>query len=216
MAWWQLGLFWPGGMWIGVWFGRCRGGFGFTSQQSGRSHDGFHDGLVPRATAQVPLNGLVDLRLGRTRRLVQQGLRRDEETWRAETTLRAPMFCKAGLDGRQMMAFGEAFDRGDGSAFDVTRERHAREPRLSVNEDRATAARAQIASALDAQLPDVVTQDIQKNCVAGSQYFDAAVVDLSTPNGVRCLRQHGDACFTDHHLTAPWSCLHPLRIGLMR
>ena len=125
MAWWQLGLFRPGGMWIGVWFGRRRGGFGFATQQSCGSHDGFHDGLVPRATAQVPFNRLVDLGLGRTRRLVQQGLRRNEETWRAETTLRAPMFCKAGLDGRQMMAFGEAFDRGDGSPFDVTCEGHA-------------------------------------------------------------------------------------------
>jgi hypothetical protein len=85
------------------------------------------------------------------------------------------------------MAFSEAFDRGDGSAFNVPSERHAREPRLTVDEDRATAAGAQIASALDAELPDIVAQHIEKNGVARSQHLDAAVVHLCTPDGVGCL-----------------------------
>tara|TARA_B100000900_G_scaffold415826_1_gene447384 strand:- start:4111 stop:4218 length:108 start_codon:yes stop_codon:yes gene_type:complete len=35
------------------------------------------------------------------------------------------MFCEAGLDGRQVMAFGEAFNGGNGSTFNIPRERHA-------------------------------------------------------------------------------------------
>jgi len=123
---------------------------------------------------------------------------------------------KTRLDGCQMMPISKAFNGGDGAPLDVSCERHARKAGLAVNEHRTASTGTKIAPTLDAELTHIVAENIEQDRIAWCQHLNRAVVDLGLPNGLRCLRQHWDPCFADHLRTGPWSCLHPLRIGLMR
>ena len=126
------------------------------------------------------------------------------------------MLGEAGLDWSQMVAVSKAFDGGDGTPLDVACQGHAGQTGLTVNEHRAAPTGAEIAASLHAQLTDVVTEHVEQNRIARRQHLDRAVVHLCLPDGLRCLGEHWDSSFADHLRTAPWSCLHPLRIGLRR
>ena len=132
------------------------------------------------------------------------------------TVLLTGLLTKAADAADAVGGLGQAFDRGDGTPFDVTRQGHARQPWFAVDKHRAASTGAEITATLHAKLTDMVAQNVKQNRIARGEDLDCAVVDLCVPDGLRCLGEHWDSSFADHLRTAPWSCLHPLRIGLRR
>jgi hypothetical protein len=79
--------------------GRCSG-LGVASVNGCGRLNGIDDLLIPRAAAEVALNGqAISSRVGIV--FVQQSLGSDEETGRAKTALGAAVGRKAGLNGGQ-------------------------------------------------------------------------------------------------------------------
>ena len=74
-------------MWVGVRIAGGRSGLAFTSVESGGGFDGVNDLLVARATAQIPLNGAGNFVPGGVVVFVEERLRGDQETGRAEAAL---------------------------------------------------------------------------------------------------------------------------------
>ena len=88
------------------------------------------------------------------------------------------MLGKARLNWRQMVAVSEAFDGGDGTPR-RRRQGHAGQTGLTVNEHRAAPTGAKIAASLDAQLTDIVPEDVEQNRIARRQHLNRAVVHLA-------------------------------------
>src|SRR5690242_17040305 len=108
--------------------------------------DGPDDPHVARAAADVARELLADLVLRRVVVRVEQRLRRHQEAGRAEPALETVVVLERLLQRMQLVTIGEALDRLDPRAVDLTRERQAGACDNAVDEDGARAAHALLAA----------------------------------------------------------------------
>src|SRR5689334_12817979 len=92
----------------------------------GRVLHGLDDVHVARAVAQVARDRLADLLLARVLVRSEERARGHEHARRAEAALQAVLLGEALLDGVQLAALLQAFDRGDLRAVGLHREDRAR------------------------------------------------------------------------------------------
>src|SRR2546423_7279304 len=146
--------------------GRRRGrGFGRgTAHGPGRGGDGLDDVHVTGAAAEVALEALADLVVGRARVLLQQVRGGHDEAWRAVAALEAVLVPERLLDRVQRAVRGRhALDRLDLVAVGLDSEERARLDRLAIHVHRAGAALAGVAADVRAgqagHVPEVVDQE---------------------------------------------------------
>ena len=160
------GLLGPRRVRVGVRIAGRRSGIGIASVNGSGGLDGIDDLLVACAATQVTLNGLCDLIPGGSVVFVEQRLRGNEETRRTKAALRTPVRGKASLDGCEMSPVGEALDRDDLGALNLPGQGEAGEFWHTVDHDRATTTRAEVASSLHAERADLVSENVQQHGVA--------------------------------------------------
>src|SRR5213083_706155 len=124
--------------------------------------DRFDDLLVAGAAAEIPGDRLIDA-LARGMRLVrEQRLGGHQDPRRAVAALRSAKIGEGRLQRMQLGAAGEAFHRIDGATFAFERQHEAQELRLAVNEHRAGAAFAELATVLRAGQAEILAQHFQQ------------------------------------------------------
>src|SRR6185312_10824764 len=109
--------------------------------------DGPDDVLVPGAAAQVAVDALADLLLGRRRIVLQQVDRRHDHARRAEAALeRVPVVERLLNRMQRAVRPGQALDRGDRAAVGLDREDRAALHGDAVEQDGAGTAVAGVAT----------------------------------------------------------------------
>ena len=104
------------------------------------------DVVVAGAAAEVALEPVADLLLGRVRVLLQQRDRRHDEARRAEAALQRVLLVERLLHRVQLAVRGEALDRRHLAAVGLHGEHRARLHRLAVEQHRARAAGGRVAA----------------------------------------------------------------------
>ena len=112
----------------------------------GRVSHRLDDLHVAGAAADVGAERLADVVIARMRIAAQQADRRHDESRRAIAALRAELFVEAALHCGKPSVVAERFHGVDAPARDARGERQAGEPRLVVDQHRAGAALAAVAS----------------------------------------------------------------------
>ena len=112
------------------------------------------DVVVAGAAAEVALEALAHLGLGRVRVLVEQRDRRHDHARRAEAALQAVVLLERLLHRVQLAVGGQALDGGDLGAVGLDGEHRARLHRLAVEQHGARAARRRVAADVGAGEPE--------------------------------------------------------------
>src|SRR5262245_39167162 len=124
--------------------------------------DGLHGVVVARAAAEVALEAVADVLLGRPRVLVQEPDRRHDHPGRAEAALE-PMVLLEGRLHRVHLAVGrEALDGGDLRPVRLDREHAARLHGLAVDVDGAGAAGDGVAAHVRAGEVEVLAEEVDE------------------------------------------------------
>src|SRR5215213_7782552 len=98
---------------LGVRYAKLAGYMGALPQVLGSPLDRLHDVDVARAAADVPLESVLDLVLGRVWVAVQERDSADDHARGAEATLKAVLLVEALLDRMKLVALRDALDRRD-------------------------------------------------------------------------------------------------------
>src|SRR5215471_5411108 len=126
----------------------------------GRPLDGLHDVVIAGAAAEVALEPVPDLALGRLGIALEELRRRHDHARRAEPALQPVLLPEALLDRVQLAVLGHALDGLHLDAVALHGEERARLHRLAVDVNGAGAALARVAADVGAgearQLADVV------------------------------------------------------------
>src|SRR5580700_10729068 len=118
-----------------------------ATQTLGRELDRIDDLLVAGAAAEIAADRVADVFLRWRERMRQQSLRGDEHARRAEAALERMRLPETVLQNAQRARLRcEAFDRGDHRAIGLDREDETGTHRAPIEEDRASAAYAMLAS----------------------------------------------------------------------
>ena len=96
---------------------------------------------------------------------IEEGLRCQDHSWCAESTLKGTLFDESLLKRMKFGSLPEAFDREDLLSVDINGEREARKMGLPIDENRACPARPQIAPALRSGESQVLPQHLQEGLV---------------------------------------------------
>src|SRR5262245_8002936 len=113
--------------------------------------DGFDHLAVTGAATQVARESVADVRHGRVRILIQQPLGRHDHAGPAEAALERPFVLERFLNGMEAIAGRKAFDGQHVAAVHLPCQHQARVHELAVNDDRAGAAIADVASEFGAR-----------------------------------------------------------------
>src|SRR6185503_10862495 len=108
--------------------------------------DGLDDVVVPRAPAEVPLERLADLLVGRIRVPLEDLRGGHDHPGRAVAALERVVLVERTLERVQLSVFGEAFDRLDLAAVGLEGEDRAGLDRAAVEPDSAGAAARRVAT----------------------------------------------------------------------
>src|SRR3712207_769863 len=119
-----------------------------------------HDALVAGATAEVAGERLADLRFGDPPLLAQEVVGGHQEAGRAEPTLQAVVLPERLLDGVQLVAGGQALDRGELGSVGLDGEQQAGPDRFTVHQHRAGAAHAVLAADVRAGEAEVLAEEV--------------------------------------------------------
>src|SRR5438067_837479 len=122
--------------------------------------DGLDNVLIAGAAAEVALEPLADLRLGRRGVLVEQADDRHDHPGGAEAALQRVLLVERLLDGMQLAVLRQALDRGDLRAVGLDSEHGARLDGLSVDHDRARSARGRVAADVRPGEAQAVAEDV--------------------------------------------------------
>ena len=142
---------------------------GDGQQQSGRPLDRPHDLDITGAPAEVVSQCRGDLRLCRTRGLLQQGHAPDHHSRRAETALDGPHLHESLLYGMQGIAAGQSLDSGHRLSVQVLYQDRAGVDGLAVQQNLAGAAITGPAAALGPRQGKAVPQKVQQG-LAGIRF----------------------------------------------
>src|ERR1051326_5910733 len=143
---------------------RCDRGLlrGCGAHRLGCRLDRLEDVHVAGAAAEVALQALADLVLGRVRVLLQQVGRRHDEAGRAVPALQAVLIPEGLLDRVELTVFGHAFDGREVAAVGLDREHRAALHGLAVDVDRAGAPLAGVAADVRSGQPDYVADVVHE------------------------------------------------------
>src|SRR5512135_2390708 len=121
------------------------------------------DVLVAGAAAEIPLEPVPDLRVGRLRVRREEVARRQDHARRAEAALEAVLLAERLLHGVELPVRREALDRRDLRAVGLDREHRAGLDGLAVEEHGARSALARVAADVGPgqaqRLPEVVDEE---------------------------------------------------------
>src|SRR4029450_946518 len=117
-----------------------------AGHRAGAVEDRFHDVLVAGAAAEVPLEGLAHLFVGRVGVLLQEAGGRHDHAGRAVATLETVVAVERVLDRMHLPVGGDPLDRGDLTTLGLEGEERARLHRLAVEQNGARAARRGVAT----------------------------------------------------------------------
>ena len=152
---------------------RFRGGPHFARRRFHRSDD-IH---IAGTTTEVAGERAADLLLGRVGVLLEQLIRRDEETWGAEPALQGVVLVKGFLQRRQRAIAGKRFNCFDAGSFHLHRERDAASAGAAVDQHRARPANAVRASDVRARKPQFAAQEVRQQQARLRPAFDLAAVN---------------------------------------
>ena len=123
-------------------------------------HHGRDDLAVARAAAEDAAEPVHHLLLGGRRRDPQERRGRDQHARRADAALRGAVRQERRLQSAALAARVQSLERLHAPAREASHRRHARAHRLAVEQDRARAAVARVASHLGRREPEVVAQHV--------------------------------------------------------
>src|SRR5437773_10476223 len=129
-----------------------------AAHRPGGGLDGFDDVDVAGTPAEIAFEAPADLVFGGVRVLRKQVRGRHDEPWRAVATLQSVLVPERLLDRVELAILGQALDRLQALALCLNGKHRAALHRLAVDEDRARAALARVASDVCAGEPQVVAQ----------------------------------------------------------
>ena len=109
---------------------------------------------------------------------IEEGLRGQDHSRRAEPALNGPFFDKTLLKRMKLPSLAEAFDREDLLSVDINGEREARKMGLPIDENRACPARPQIAPALRSGESKVLPQHLQEGLVNFREDLMLVTIDM--------------------------------------
>src|SRR3954453_21177843 len=121
---------------------------------------GLDDVLIARAATEVRRQNLENLLVRQFGIGLQRVYRKHQEAGRAEAALERMMGDEGLLHGVQFVAVGETFDRSDALALRLDREHQAGSYRIIVEDHRARAADAVLATDMRPGQPAFVADDI--------------------------------------------------------
>src|SRR5262245_34813728 len=124
--------------------------------------DGFDHLAVTGAATQVAREGVTDVRHRWVRILIQQPLGRHNHAGTAEAALERPFLLVGFLDGMEAIHSRKAFDGQHVAAVRLPCQHQARVHELAVDNDRAGAAIADVASELGARQIETFPQELEK------------------------------------------------------
>ena len=124
--------------------------------------DRLEDVPVAGAAADVALQSLLDLGVGRMRVLAQQRGRAHQHAGRAVAALERVVVRECLLELRQLLAVGEPFDRLDARAVGLDGEQHAALDERAVDDHGARAAVARVAADVAAGQVEVVADEMDQ------------------------------------------------------
>ncbi len=142
--------------------GHCTPAVGSKAERAGGGERGLDDVVVARAAAQVALQALAHLGLGRARVLGEEGRQRHHHAGCAVAALQAVILAESLLDGVQLALVGHPLDRGDRRAVRLHGEHRAGLDRLPVDEHCARAARRRVAADVGAGEADHLAQIVHE------------------------------------------------------
>src|SRR5882724_10306097 len=137
----------------------------FTPHPGGCQLDRFIDLYVARASAKIPSERLLDLVPLWAWVFLQQLFRNEQKRRRAVSALRGSKIGECFLQRMKLSAFSHAFDRSDFAVFSIKAEKETRQNRLAVDQNRADAALAQLASVLRSGQREVLAQHFKQRLV---------------------------------------------------
>ena len=135
-------------------------GGGSMTSAALRVHDGRDDLAVARAAAEDAAEPVHHLLLGGRRRDPQERGSRHQHARRADAALRCAVRQERRLQSAALAARVQPLERLHATARETSHRRHARAHRLSVEQNRARAAVAGVASDLGRREPEVVAQHV--------------------------------------------------------
>src|SRR5690606_37291262 len=154
----------------------CRVAVGFMMSLPGCRLNRFDDLDVAGAAAQIARQGLADFALGGIRVAAQQGFRGHDHPRRAEAALGAELLVEGLLQPAHPAACRQALDRLDALAGAARGQRDAGQPRLAIDQYRAGAALAAVATLLRAGQADGLAQVVDQQGVVGDRILAGAPV----------------------------------------
>src|SRR5215208_1827138 len=158
--------------------------------------DRFDDVPVAGAAADVPLDRLRDLFVGRAGVLSQQRRRAHQHARRAVAALQSVVVAEGLLEGAQLLLFREPLDGLDRRAVRLHREQHAALHERAVEDHAASAAVAGIAADMGASQVEVVADQVHEQAPRLDLPLVGRPVD---PDGDRLRRLDGAVCPVAFH-----------------
>jgi len=141
-----------------------------------RRFNRFEDLLIAGAATQAAGQRFANLVAGRIGDLVEQRLRRDEESRGAVPALRGAEIRERFLQRMEPAVRRQTFDGEHVAAFALGAKHKARQHRLSVQQHRTRAALAELASVLGAAQVQIFTQHLEKRFVGSERDFGRLAV----------------------------------------
>src|SRR6266480_360152 len=133
--------------------------------------------LIPGAAAKVARNGFPDSFPVGHPFVVEERFRGHQDPGGAVAALRRAEVGEGRLQGMQLRAAAEAFDRFHRAALALGGEHQAGKLRRAVDQHGAGAALAQLAAVLGAGEAEVLAQHFEKRLVPGAGQLDGLAVD---------------------------------------
>src|SRR5437016_1811665 len=139
--------------------------------------DRFENLLIPGAAAKVARDGFLrSFPIGHCF-VVEERFRRHQDPGGAVAALRGAEVGESCLQGMQLRAAAEAFDRFHRAGLALGGQHQAGKLRHAVDQHRAGAALAQLAAVLGAGEAEVLAQYFEQRLVAGAGQLDGFAVD---------------------------------------
>src|ERR1051325_7537287 len=152
---------------------------GLAADPRPRVEHGADDLVVAGAAAKIAGKPIAGLFLGRVLVLVEQRLRRDDKDGGAEAALQGGVLEEFLLHRMQLVALGDALDRGDRAAFGLDAEHQAGTDQLAVDDDATGATIAGAAAFLAAGQAELVAQAVEHGLLCLAQKLYRLAVDDS-------------------------------------
>src|SRR5271166_1768887 len=137
----------------------------------------FHNFVITGASAQIPRERVADLGLGRFRIAIEQRLRRNQKSGRADAALQARVLQELVLQNAEHALGGESLDGLDVAALSLDAEHQARAYRAAVDQHGARAAIAGEASFFGPGELEHVAQGFEQALARLAEELDGFAVD---------------------------------------